>query len=488
MTGFSDYRMSTYVFKSIIIKSFFILFTVFFILSSFSARPAGADFTIEDEKKLGKEFYDKLDKHDYLIRNKKVNNYITRLGNTILKNIYQAPFEYRFSVVKSSAVNAFATPGGYIYVNQGLINLVENESELAGVLAHEIAHANCRHIASIIEKSTKVSVAALAATLAAALLGGGGDLGAALTVFPLAAATTLNLQYSREHEEEADRIGMGYLVSAGYSPGGMPAFLKLMRRYEFYSKNVPSYFLTHPGTSDRIRYLDALMQTTYRQKGSDNQTGRLKRIQTILLFNSTNLNSTLKHFQEGIAKNPDSIDDLYGMAFTFDKLGQSNQALEAFQRAIRLAPNDEDILRDMGIAYFKLGRTNEAIPLLQRALSINADDEDIIQYLGRSYAASGDYRSALDLYKRIEDKRIDAPDLYYNIALAYGNTNQQGFYHYYLGMYFKKAKKTENALYHFRAALPFFAGNIQQTAKIDTEIKALKDPPKVKPGEKQTRR
>ena len=115
-----------------------------------------ASFTIEDEKKLGKEFYEKLKKNNVLLKNKKVNDYISKLGDKILKQTRKAPFDFRFSVIKSPAINAFATPGGYVYVNRGLINLVENESQLAGVLAHEIAHVNARHIADTIEKSKKV--------------------------------------------------------------------------------------------------------------------------------------------------------------------------------------------------------------------------------------------------------------------------------------------------------------------------------------------
>ncbi len=81
-------------------------------------------------------------------------------------------------------MSCLATPGGYVYVNKGLINLVEKESELAGVLAHEIAHINARHIAAIIEKSTRMNIAALAAILAGAFLGGGGEATAALRAFP----------------------------------------------------------------------------------------------------------------------------------------------------------------------------------------------------------------------------------------------------------------------------------------------------------------
>jgi predicted Zn-dependent protease len=168
--------------------------------------------------------------------------------------------------VNNSAINAFATPGGYIYIHKGLLNAVENEAELAGVIAHEIGHANARHVASIIEKSQKLNIATLAAIIAGAFLGGGGEATAAIAAFSLASASTLTLKYQREHEEEADRLGINYLVNAGYYPAAMVDFLKLIKQYEFLSKTIPSYLRTHPGTDDRIFYLDSLILTQYHQK------------------------------------------------------------------------------------------------------------------------------------------------------------------------------------------------------------------------------
>ena len=125
-------------------------------------------FTIDDEKKLGKEIYDKLEKNNFLLHDKKLNAYINKIGNRLLAQSNKAPFNFTFSIFNSSAINAFATPGGYIYVNKGLITAVENEAQLAGVIAHEIAHANARHVASIIEKSQKLNIAMLAAIIAGA--------------------------------------------------------------------------------------------------------------------------------------------------------------------------------------------------------------------------------------------------------------------------------------------------------------------------------
>ncbi|HEX7534645.1 MAG TPA: M48 family metalloprotease [Syntrophales bacterium] len=435
---------------------------------------AHASFTIEDEKKLGKEFYERLDKSGALIHDERIDAYINQLGNKVLAQSDKAPFEFRFSVIKNSAINAFATPGGYVYVNMGLITMVETESELASVLAHEIAHINKRHVASIIEKSQKVGMATLAAVLAGAFLGGGGDLTAAVASFSLATATTLSLKYSREHEEEADRLGMSYLVSAGYDGKAMLDFMKLMRRYEFYSSKIPSYFLTHPGTEERISYIDALLQTTYTQKGRNSIIGNLKRIQTILMFGEKNPDTSLHYFQNDLQKNPNNVDSLYGMAVTQEKLGRTDESLINFRKALSLSPDDQDINRDLGIIYFKLGRSADAIVFLTKALSLKEDDLDTLLYLGRCYELQGDYTAALNLYKRIEKRNIIDADIYYSIAMAYGKTNNPGDSHYYFGIYFKKKKKMDSALFHFKEALKYFPAQGDRSQEIEKEIKSIK--------------
>ncbi|PIP06736.1 MAG: hypothetical protein CO012_07525 [Syntrophobacterales bacterium CG_4_8_14_3_um_filter_49_14] len=456
-----------------------VLFTAIIVLYLFqTAELAHGAFTIDDEKKLGKEFFEKLEQSGALIQDPKVNSYIDRLGNRILSNSQKAPFNFRFSIIKSSAINAFATPGGYVYVNRGLINLVESESQLAGVLAHEIAHVNARHIADIIDKSKKVSIGTLAAILAGAFLGGGGDVAAAVTSFAMATATALNLNYSREHEEEADRLGISYLVSAGYEGKAMLDFLKIMRRYEFYSNSVPSYFLTHPGTDERIGYLDGLLQTIYTRPGAENIIGQFKRIQIILILNDDrNLDTKLKHFQNELEKNPHSVDDLYGLAVIQEKLGLIPESLKNFHQALKLSPNDKDILRDTGIAYFKTGRSAEAINFLNKALSINEDDVNTLVYLGRSYEAQGDYATALTLYRKLEKKNIDDEEAYYNIAMAYGKTNNPGDSHYNFGIYFKKKNKRESALFHFKEALKYFPKDSQRAKDIKKEMEAMKTVP-----------
>ncbi|MFH1081528.1 MAG: M48 family metalloprotease [Pseudomonadota bacterium] len=448
-------------------------FVVSLLLLLFTAASACA-LTIEEEKKVGKELYDKLEKHAYLERNARVENYITNLGNRLLANS-KPFFDFRFTVIKNSGINAFATPGGYVYVFQGLINLVETESELAGVLAHEIAHVNARHIASMAEKSGKMSIATLAALLAGALFGGGGQATAAIAAMTMATATHMSLQYSREHEEEADRLGMAYLVQGGYEGKAMVDFLKIMRRYEFYSNSIPSYFFTHPGTGERIRYLDGMLQTTYRQqRGRESILGGLKRIQAILALDNSNLDITLRKYEDDLKNNPDDVDILYGLALVQEKMGAIAQAMETFQKALRLAPDDEDIVRDTGIIYYRAGQPEEAVKLLRKAYQLNGNNVNTLSWLARTYEATGDYASALDLFRKLETKKIDDVNIYYNIAMTYGRTNHPGESHYYFGIFFKEKKRKDSALFHFKSALPHFPKGSNRALEIEKEIKALK--------------
>lgn len=436
---------------------------------------AWASLSLDDEKKLGREFYEKLEKANVISQNEQANTFLGRLGERILAHSDKAPFDFKFSIIRSSAINAFATPGGYVYVNQGLITLVENEGELAGVLAHEIAHVNGRHIAQNADRSQKLGISALAAILAGAFLGGGGDLTAAVTGFTMATATTLSLKYSREQEEAADRMGISYLVDAGYSGSTMLDFLKIMRRYEYYSNTIPSYFLTHPGTDERTRYIDALLQTTYTKSGTESIIGNLGRIQTLLLLDGkTSEAANLQHFQKILNDDPENVDALYGLAVTQERLGMARDSLDTYRKALTLAPDDADILRDLGITLFKQGQLNDATRYLERASGLNEKDPDTILYLGRTFEARGDMPKALGLYRKLEEKHLDDQDVLYTLAMACGKVNQMGDSHYYFGIYFKKKGKAESALFHFKAATKYFSPDTSRARELAKQIESLK--------------
>jgi predicted Zn-dependent protease len=455
--------------------TFYLFFIFISSLTFFSYGTARASFSLEDEKKLGREFYEKLDKGNFLSQNERSNAFLSLLGEKILAHSDKAPFDFKFSIVRSSAINAFATPGGYVYINQGLISLVDNEAELAGVLAHEIAHVNGRHIAEIVERSKLISISAIAAILAGAFLGGSGDAAAAVTSFTMATATALSLKYSREQEEAADRMGISYLVDAGYNGGAMLDFLKTMRRYEYYSNAIPSYFLTHPGTDERTRYIDALLQTTYTRKGKESIIGNLARVKTILTLSGKSSDTeNLQYFQKILNEKQADVDALYGLAVTRYKLGMVTESLDTFRKALQLAPDDSDILRDMGIALYKLGRFNEAADYLKRSLATDENDADTLLYLGKAFEAQDDIQNALAFYKKLETKHPDDQEVFYNLAMTYGKAGKLGDSHYYFGLYFKKKGKKDSALFHLKAAQKEYPPDAIRSGEIAREIESLK--------------
>jgi len=444
-----------------------------------------AALTIEEEKKLGREIYEKLEKSNAISKNQKVTDYVRKIGEQILASQQRVPWDFQFHVINSSAINAFATPGGYIYIFRGLITLSENESELASVMAHEIAHANARHIDQMMERSKKLNYAALAGVIAGALLGGGGGAGAAVAMGTVAGAQTLALQYSRENEEEADRFGMGYLAGAGYDPKSMLDFMKLMRRHEYYSNNIPSYFLTHPGTNDRIRYLDSLLEARYTRRGKESIVGGFRRVQVEMLMEERNLEPVLRRFRDDLKKNPSDVNALYGMSVVQAKMGQTKEAAETIKTALSYAPEDPDMLRDAGVIAYLGGLYPEAVAYLRKAYQLNEGDAETVLYLGRAYEQTGDTLTALELYKKAAAAGSTDEQITYGLATAYGKLNNDAESHYWFGSYFKMKKKKDSALFHYRAALSKVPPDSDRAREIRQEIETLQKPP-VKPAAAQT--
>ena len=433
---------------------------------------AKAAVTIQDEKKIGKELYDRLKKTDFIIEDDYITGYVTRIGKILLEQGQPSPFDFTFSVVKSDGINAFATPGGYVYVYAGLIKTAEDECQLAGVLAHEIAHVKARHVAKMIEKSQKLSLATVAAILAGAFIGG--DAAAAVSTFSMATASTLQLKYSREHEEEADKFGMGYLVAAGYDGKAMPEFLSIMRRYDYYSSAVPSYFLTHPGTNERLTYLDLLLHTRYTEPGARCIVGAFNRIKTLLILREKdNITSNIRLFEDVISNNPHDVDALYGLAVLQNRIGESDKSIATFQKALSLAPDDPDILKELGITYFHRGKTKQAAETLRRAYATGTYDCDTLYYLGRSFESLNNCGAALSVYKILHAEYPDHTDVLYNMAMCYGKTNHAGESHYYFGRFFHEKGKRKSALFHYRAARSTLPQSSEWARDLETYIDAL---------------
>jgi predicted Zn-dependent protease len=236
---------------------------------------------------------------------------------------------------------------------------------------------------------------------------------------------------------------------------------------------MPSYLLTHPGTDDRIYYLDSLILTQYHQRGLKNIIGNFSRMQALISLDAADLNMKHRQLEESLKKDPDNIDLLYTLALTEDQLGQTNSSLNHYKKALSLSPRDEDVLKNISLIYLKMGKADLAQDYLLRAANINANNDEVNLALGKAYFDLGKYQKAIDCYLKLKDKTFDDEDINYFIAMTYGKLNNQGESHYHFGLYFKKAKKKESALFHFKEALNYFPQASERVGAINQAIKEL---------------
>ncbi|HSJ13577.1 MAG TPA: M48 family metallopeptidase [Longimicrobiales bacterium] len=224
------------------------------LLAGTTTLAAGCAVSQQQELEMGAQYAAQINQQLPIVDDANLNRYINVLGRQIAARGARG-LQYQFFIVNSNVVNAFAVPGGYVYINRGIIERADNVSELAGVLAHEIAHVEHRHG---VEQMEKAQSANLGLTLAYVLLGRAptGVEEAAINI----GGGLYFARHSREAENEADRTAVPLMVAAGISPVGLPTFFEELIAERQRSPNaLESWFATHPLTEDRIANTRALV-------------------------------------------------------------------------------------------------------------------------------------------------------------------------------------------------------------------------------------
>jgi beta-barrel assembly-enhancing protease len=220
--------------------------------------PADTVLSATDEASIGRMVIKQLRDAGQILENPEVSEYIQSIGDRLASHAQEGTRPFSFFVIKDREIQAFALPGGFVCINAGLILATTSESELAGVMGHEISHVTQRHIARAIHDQMHAGLAATAAMLAAILLGAASrstDVGMAGVVVGQGAALQHQLNFSRENEYEADRVGIGVMAAAGYDPNAMATFFETIgRRMGSAGPNakILEFLQTHPVTSGRV--------------------------------------------------------------------------------------------------------------------------------------------------------------------------------------------------------------------------------------------
>jgi predicted Zn-dependent protease len=459
-------------------------FTTAVLLFHVLFPPYAAAMTIKEEEALSKEFLRMLSDRFQPVRDPAVAGYVSAVGRRILKEIDNPPFSFRFYVLDEPADNAFAAPAGQIFIFRGLFDLMETEADLAGILAHEIAHVTCRHISRNVERAKTINLLAMAGMIAGAFLGAGGaaKVGQAMTVGSAAAGQSMALAYSREDEMQADQLGVRYLTGAGYHPAGLMKTLKRLRDNRWFGPDeIPTYLMTHPAVEERIAFLGTWIEANdiaVEKTPEDNAAFRF--VKTRLAARQDPAGNTRDGFAGALEKNPDDPLAHMGMGLLLERSGDYPAAARHIAAALEKQVFNPHLLADLGRIQFRGGRLQDALTTLKGAVTVAPDHPESLFYLGRAELEAKNPEQAAGRLRRLIRKHPGYnKKAHYFLSAALGKLGVNAEAHYHLGRYHRLAGNLESARHHLRLAKETAADDTL-TGDIENELSALRKEMKIR--------
>ena len=469
-----DYKRASRPFNRI---GFFLILLII-LFPTHPDRSDAAFLSNQDEMIMGQQFLLQIRNFLDIADDEYANRYINILGNYLLQPIQTRPFPFHFYLVNGNDLNAFAAPGGHIFIYTGLIGVMDEIDELAGVMCHEIAHVTARHLAKRIEQTKKLGYAQLAAMILGALIGGKG--GAAMMMGSQAASVQAQLNYSRNDERQADQLGFKYMEASGFDPSGLAKSLTKIQQGQWFDVGkIPPYLLTHPTGPARLNDLD-VMNSSYRPVP---MTPEAKRLKSEFLFFKTVLRAKYqapqaaeKFFKGDLAKDPDSPLANFGLAVMYKEEGEAGRAIEHFKKALAKTPDEIIVLQNLGEAYQLKGEDREAIKVLGEGLKKDSLSQQTLFLLANSYENLEEYSRAIPIYERLTSMRpIMHQDVFYRLGVCYGRLGRLGRAHYNFGIFFKRMMKLKKARFHFDKARDLSVNDPALRDRINNAAKGLEE-------------
>jgi len=396
------------------LKALFLAFLLFLFSCARVVDPITGEkvFTLlppEEEIAIGNEFLpEAITQMEGVYADREVQEYVREIGKKIaLHTPRKLPYE--FYVVNSPELNAFALPGGKIAITRGLLLIMDDESELAGVLAHELAHVNARHHARYLEKTLGL---ALLLQIGAVLIGGDSRTERLILQLASIGATLMALKFSRDQEREADRLGLKFMAEAGYDPRGLLEVMEKFKKLE--KKRPPEWLSTHPLPESRIRELSEEIKKMKLPPNLIRNTPRFVKIKQKLertkksfklyeegkkLYREGEKDKALTKFLSAIRIFPRNQMAMVYAGVIYLEKGSSKKALEYAEKVTRIDPYLLWGWYLKGIALFKLKRYTQSIKALEEARKRVKSYAGIYYYLGRNYEALGNVKKAVENYK-----------------------------------------------------------------------------------------
>ena len=400
--------------------------------------PANATLTLDDEHQIGLMIVRGLRDQGQIVEDPEISDWIQNLGSRIAAQAPDGGQRFRFFVVRDAAINAFALPGGFIGVNQGLIIATANESQLASVIAHEVAHVTQRHIARSIRAQGRQSLASAAAILAAILIGattGAGDAVQAGIAIAQGTAAQQRINFTRANEYEADRVGIGFLAAAGFDPRAAADFFEIMsRRNGLAGINVPEFLRSHPVTSNRIAETRdrAAQLPVQRVIESPGYAFARERVRVLGGRADADLRPYYAARRE---QRPLGPGEVYGEALALLAAGQAAAAVGPLLEVSGSAPGVPMLEASLGQALQAAGRKDEALETLRQALKVAPRNVPLSVRYGEMLLQQGRGREAHDLLLDVFNNVAPTPAQIRLTAMAASSAGDVGDAYYYMSEY-----------------------------------------------------
>ena len=420
---------------------------------------------------LGEEAYRQTLRDSIVLHNSEVERLVRKVGEKIARAADKPDYKWEFRIIDDpEMVNAFAVPGGSIYVHTGLIERVKSTDELAGVLGHELVHVKSRHMARI-SGPDPLSILALLGVF----LSGGGAQAQAAGVLGQALSATRQLSYSRQLEQEADTLGVRYMAEAGYDPRAALGFLKIIDQERILNPvDLPPYLMTHPLTQERVTRVDAVVHSLRIGASRPEESDSIKKIQTLLRLERHDADAVIGEYERLLGQNPQNAEALYMLGLAHEYKSRWPEAQQFLERARTLKPKSPGIDRELGRLYTQIGEFRSAHEALDRALS--ADPKEPLNYLwlGKLFEKESNFPEAVAAFLRAHNLSPLWPEPPQHLGVVYGKMNRLGDAHYYLARSHWLADEDELAIANLERALKIFGPTTARGQLIKDELEAIR--------------
>ena len=435
--------------------------------TAFLRVPLAHALSQEEEIRISRQLRQEARRRHKFIDDPEVALYVDRIGRRILEAVGNTRYPYRFFVIEDSSMNAFAVPGGSIFVHSGLIRRVATSDELASVVAHEIVHVNARHFATLLDNTDTTMIIGMLGVFLAPVLGPAALAGPAV-------AMTQQLEFSRQMEEQADNLGVGYLARAGYDPEAAVTFMKRMYRERILNPvGRPSYLLTHPLSQKRIANLNASIRalglTRPRYRGADD----IERVKLLIELRKWP-EEVVERLRKAHERRPEAAESAHALGIAYAATGRWIRAREMLERAARSNPAVPYLDRDLGRVYVHTEEFAKAHAAFGRMLAREPDDPVTHLYKGQLLEKESRFRQATRTYLRLRQLAPFWPEAARRLGYAYRKLNQPGKAHYYLAQSYLLRDETGKAVDSLGRAAQQYPPDSPRRQVILDEIAAIR--------------